>query len=413
VVAFVLPRVIFLIGGFLAAPLVLVGSTALLFAQDYRQWRGPSRDGSASGFIEPNPWPDQLVRRWRVDVGAGYATPIVAGDLVYAFTRQADNEVMTALRVETGEVVWRRSYPAPYDVGAASAAHGPGPKATPLFHGGRLYTLGISGIVSAFDGRSGDMLWQIPADKEHPYYGTSVSPLAVGETVVVHPGNYGPLTAFDSKTGQVRWKWTGDGGAFASPILATVSGVPQIISVMDHFVVGLSPVDGSLLWQHAWGRSLHITPLVYRDTVIVSGMNMGVTALAPRQRDGKWTVEVAWETKEVSMFLSNPVVVGDALFGLSQRNSGQFFALDAASGQILWLGQPREATNTAVVKAGALLFLLNDDAELIVARASRMGFEPVKRYTVADSATWAQPAISGSQIFVKDQSSIALWTVPH
>ena len=149
---------------------------------------------------------------------------------------------------------------------------------------------------------------------------------------------------------------------------------------------------------------------MYRDTVIVSGQNMGVTALAPVRHHNEWSVSVAWETKDVSMFLSNPVIVGDALFGLSHRASGQFFALDAATGKVLWLGEPREATNTAVAKAGDLVFLLNDDAELIVARSSRVRFEPIKRYVVAESATWAQPAISGSRIFIKDQTSLALWT---
>lgn len=77
----------------------------------------------------------------------------------------------------------------------------------------------------------------------------------------------------------------------------------------------------------------------------------------------------------------------------------------------LWLGEPRAATNTAVVKAGDVLLLLNDDAELIVARASRSGFEPIVRYIVVDSATWAQPAVSGNRVFVKDTSSLTLWTL--
>ena len=111
------------------------------------------------------------------------------------------------------------------------------------------------------------------------------------------------------------------------------------------------------------------------------------------------------------MYLSNPVVVAGTLFGLSHRARGQFFALDARTGATLWLGQPRQATNTAVVKAGHLLFLLNDDAELIVARSSRTGFESVTRYTVADRATWAQPVISGNRLFVKDVSSLTLWTL--
>ena len=111
------------------------------------------------------------------------------------------------------------------------------------------------------------------------------------------------------------------------------------------------------------------------------------------------------------MFLSNPVLAGDTLFGLSERASGQFLALDSKTGKVLWLGPPRQASNTAVVKSGGLLFLLDDNADLIVARASRNGFQPLKRYTVADSAIWAQAAISGNRIFVKDVSSLTLWTI--
>jgi outer membrane protein assembly factor BamB len=167
-----------------------------------------------------------------------------------------------------------------------------------------------------------------------------------------------------------------------------------------------------VLWQYPWaGGAGGTMPVLYGDTVIVSGLNVGVAAFKPTRRDGKWMAETVWETKDVSMYLSNPVVIGDTLFGLSHRASGQFFALDARTGQVLWLGQPRQATNTAFVKAGDLLFLLNDDAELIIARSSRTGFEPLKRYTVAESATWAQPTISGNRVFVKDVSSLTLWTL--
>ena len=118
-----------------------------------------------------------------------------------------------------------------------------------------------------------------------------------------------------------------------------------------------------------------------------------------------------WETAEVSLFLSNPVLVDDTLFGLSEKARGQFFALDADTGRVLWLGPPRQAENTAVVKAGRLLFSLNDDAELIVARSRRDGFDPLARYAVATSETWAQPAVSGNRIVVKDVSSVTLWTL--
>jgi outer membrane protein assembly factor BamB len=395
----------------------LIGCAGTAAAQgsprDYPQWRGLNRDGAASAFAEPTAWPDTLTRKWKVDVGEGYGTPLVVDDAVYVFTRRNATEVMTALDADTGKERWHTSYPAPYAPATPAAAHGVGPKATPLFHNGRLFTLGITGIVSAFDAATGTLAWQTPAPAEHPSYGTAVSPVADRDLVIVHPGNHGPLTAFDAKTGAV--KWTGsDRGAYASPIIVELDGLRQVVTMTQGSVLGVSVSDGARLWEYPWPSRTTpsaITPILHKDTLIVGSQDMGVTALKPTMRGGQWVVDVAWETKDVSLFLSNPVIIGDTLFGLSERARGQFFALDANTGVVLWRGQPRQASNTAVVKAGNLLLLLDDDAELIVARSSRSGFEPLKRYTVADSATWAQPTISGNRVFVKDVTSLSLWTL--
>jgi outer membrane protein assembly factor BamB len=396
---------------------VLIGCAGTAAAQssprDYPQWRGLNRDGAASAFSEPASWPDTLTRRWKVDVGEGYATPLVVANAVYVFTRRNGTEVMTALNAETGNELWHTSYPAPYAPATPAAAHGVGPKATPLFHNGRLYSLGVTGIVSAFDAATGKLAWQTPAAPEHPSYGTAVSPVGDKNLVIVHPGNHGPLTAFDAKTGAVKWAGS-DRGAYASPIIVELGGVRQVVTMTQGSVLGVSLSDGARLWEYPWlSRTTPsaITPILYGEMLIVSSQAMGVTALKPAERGGKWVVDVVWETKDVSLFLSNPVLVGDTLFGLSERARGQFFALDANTGKVLWLGQPRQASNTAVVKAGNLLFLLDDDAELIVARSSKRGFEPLKRYIVADSATWAQPTVSGNRIFVKEVTSLSLWTL--
>jgi hypothetical protein len=109
--------------------------------------------------------------------------------------------------------------------------------------------------------------------------------------------------------------------------------------------------------------------------------------------------------------MSTGVLIGNAVYGFSARNSGQFFALDANTGQTLWLSEPRQGDNAAVVRAGDLWFALETDAELVVARANPKQHEILKRYGVADSATWAQPVLSGNRVFIKDVSNISLWTL--
>src|SRR5262249_38332422 len=121
----------------LIAALAIAGSTDMVHGQnaagDWPQWRGPSRDGTVTGFAPPQPWPERLTRRWKVEVGTGYATPVVVGNRVYAFSRQQENEVLRALDAGSGAVIWESSYPAPFTMNPAAARHGPGPKSTPTY----------------------------------------------------------------------------------------------------------------------------------------------------------------------------------------------------------------------------------------------------------------------------------------
>jgi outer membrane protein assembly factor BamB len=377
---------------------------------DYPQWRGRDRDGSASGFVVPRVWPQTLTRRWCAEVGEGYSTPIVVGGTVYVFARQGENEVIAALDAATGSRRWRTAYPAPYMPSQPAAAHGAGPKATPLAYDGRLFTLGISGILSAVDAADGALLWQTPPPAEAPFYGAASSPLGEGNLVILHPGNYEPLTAFDALSGQRRWT-AGAGGFFSSPVAATLDGVRQVVTATQESIIGVA-LDGRVLWRQPWaGGEGSTTPVVDDGLVVIGSGRAGTVALRPALREGQWTVDTVWTAPAVTLYTSDPVVLNGAVYGLSTRDKGRFFALDATTGQTLWLGDPREADHTAIVKSGDFLFLLNDDAELVVARASRTAFEPLARYSVAESATWAQPLISGNRVYIKDVSNLTLWTL--
>jgi len=118
-----------------------------------------------------------------------------------------------------------------------------------------------------------------------------------------------------------------------------------------------------------------------------------------------------WHTDEVSTHMSDVVAADNVLFGLSHLNSGQYFALDLDSGQVLWKSEPRQANHAAIARAGNTIFSLEDDSELVIVRLNRQKFDAVARYEVATNETWTQPVISGNRIFVKDVSSLTLWTI--
>ena len=229
--------------------LVLVTVVAAQQPEDVPQWRGRLRDGGASAFVEPAAWPDRLTRRWRVEVGEGYSSPLVVGPTVFVFSRQDGREILRALDAATGAERWQAGYDAPYTPSPPTVAHGSGPKATPLAHEGKVFTLGISGILPAFDGQTGRLLWRTEAPAEAPYFSAASSPLGVPGLVIVHPGNYEALTAFDVSSGAVKWKTGRRRSFFMSPTLATLQGVPQVVSVTQAGVMSVTPSDG----RHAVG----------------------------------------------------------------------------------------------------------------------------------------------------------------
>jgi outer membrane protein assembly factor BamB len=385
-------------------------------AQDWPQWRGPNRDGASVSFRAPSSWPEALGSRWKIEVGQGYATPLLVDDRIHLFSRQGEEEVMTALDAASGEVIWRTSYPAPFEMNSSTSRHGPGPKSTPAYAGGRLYSFGMSSIVTAFDASTGQQLWQRPATEAQPDFHTAMSPIVDGSGVIIHTGGPGDtaLLALDAATGAVQWRWEGDSPAYGSPVVVDVSGVRQVVTFTHRNLVGVSRATGELLWSRPFttpSDTSSQTPILYRDTIIQAGRANGITAFRAFQRDGGWVTEDVWQTQEVSVHMTNGVAVDGVLYGLSHLNAGQYFALDLSDGTVLWKSPPRQAENAGMVNAGDTVFALEDDGELLAFEASRDGFSPIRRYEVADSETWTQPTISGNSVYVKDVSHLTLWTL--
>ena len=403
-----------------ATLLVLVLSAPAVLAQEWPQWRGPGRDGRIAPGTLPLSWPKVLKAGWKVPIGIGYSSPVVAGQRVFTFARNGENEVAESLDLATGKVLWAQSYAAPYNLNPAARSHGKGPKSTPVVEAGRLYTLGLSGILSAFDAASGRPLWRKDFSGQFregaPTFGAAMSPAVADGLLLAHVGGEGDgaLTAFDAATGAVRWAWKGDGPAYASPVVAAIGGVRQVVTQTQKQVVGLSLAKGELLWSLPFTTPYEqnaVTPVISGDTVVYSGLDQGLNAVRIVRKGTGWAAEPAWKTSEVSLYMSSPVLDGGRLYGFSHRNKGQYFAVDAATGKTVWLSEGRQGDNAAVLAGRDVLLILTTDGELVVAKKDAPTFAPIATYTVAQSATWAHPALVGSTLLVKDAETLAQWKV--
>ena len=394
---------------------------APLAAFDFPQWRGPARDGRVSVPAREG-WPEALRVGWKVKVGIGHASPVVAGDRVFLFSREGEEEVAQSFELATGKRVWRGAYPAPYSMNPAATSHGKGPKSTPVVADGRLYTLGISGILSCYDATSGHLVWRKEFagqfKETSPLYGTAMSPVVEGGVLIAHVGGHGDgaLTAFDSATGAVRWAWKGDGPGYASPVVGTIGGARQVVTQSQDNVVGLSAEKGELLWKIPLTTAYEqnaVTPVLADDLVVYGGLDQPLRAVRVVKKGAAWAPGRVWENAEVATYLSSPVLEGGKLYGFSHRKRGQFFCLDAATGRTVWLSDGRQAENAAILAGGGALFILTTDGALVVAARDAAAFKTLRTWKVAESATWAHPAVVEGALLVKDVDTLTLWRVPQ
>lgn len=265
-----------------ASPSVAMGIT------DWPQWRGPNRDGLVTDAFIPDSWPKELKQEWRVTVGVGHSSPVLANGKIYVFARQGEEEVLLCLDAATGKEIWRSGQAIAYEMNPAARGHGKGPKSTPVVSNGTVCTLGISGVVSCHEAVTGGLKWRREFSKLYPNtsppYGTAMSPVVDNGLLIAHVGGHdkGALTAFELETGKVRWANEADGPAYSSPIVVTFAGVRQVVTFMQKDLVGVEAATGKLLWKIPAKSEYYtnsVTAVAYKELVIFAREGQGLTAI--------------------------------------------------------------------------------------------------------------------------------------
>jgi outer membrane protein assembly factor BamB len=396
---------------------VLLFSANWLAAQDWPQWRGPNRDNKVVGFTAPATWPKELTKKWQVTVGLGDASPALVGDKVYVFTRQGGDEVISCLDASTGKEVWKNKYSAPAFTGADSRDH-LGPRSTPAVAEGKVCTLGVLGKLSCLDASTGKFVWQKDSPG-FPRFHTASSPIIVEGKCIALLGTdgKGALTAFDLANGEAKWSWTGEtgqGAAYGSPVLATIEGTKQLVTLTAISVVGIGLADGKLLWQitpAAGGKGyVSNTPIVDGQTVIYIRPGMGTVAAKIEKQGDAFTAKQLWSKTQPTTQFTTPVLKEGLLYGLT--SSGSFYCMNAQTGDVLWTDSARRGDPAAILDVGPVLLAQTSNSELAAFKPSNKEYTELAKIKIAANTPWAYPIIAGNRVFVKDRDSLTLWTIP-
>lgn len=407
--------------------MVIMAASAAV-GQDWPQWRGPNRDARAAGFKAPPTWPAQLAEKWKVTVGDGVASPSLVGDKLYVFARQDGNEILRCLNAATGDEIWKDQYETEAVRGPASRFDGP--RSSPTVAEGKVVTLGAQGMLSCLNADNGKLVWRNDENVGAvPRFATSSSPIVVAGLVMTEYGaeETGGIAAYDINTGDERWKWTGSGAAYGSPVQLTIDGVDVIVAPMADKMVALAAADGKLLWEmpYTQGRYNSATPIVSESTLIMAGPTSGMTALKITKQGDEVAAEGIWKNTDNSVGFNTPVLKDGKLYGISGLNS--LFCINVESGKTDWnapLGGEGQAPaeqggggrrgggggdgyGSVVDVSSALLALIPNGQLTVFAPGDE--FSQLVTYKVAEAGAYAYPVPSQFGLFIKDQDSVTLW----
>ena len=401
-----------LIVGSMAGMLILV-LTSSAYAQDWPQWRGINRDGNVTGFKAPQNWPKELQQQWKITVGLGDASPVLVGKKLYSFSRQGTDEVVLCLDASSGKELWQNKYAAVVVTGPSASAH-QGPRSTPAVADGKIITLGVGGVLSCLDANKGTVVWRKEnASNLFPDFYTAMSPIILDGMCIVQLGgkNNGTIVAFDLANGNEKWKWTGDGPTYSSPVLMIVEGQKQLVVFTEKNLVGLNLTVGKKLWEVEslpQNRFYNCaTPVINGQTVIVTGQGTGTKAIRIEKQGDGFVPKELWNNTELGTKFNTPVIKDGFLYGLS--NGRKFYCMDAAKGLTMWTDTTMNSDFGALLNCGSVIMSLPGNSNLIVFKPNEKAYTELMKIKVSDKPVFSTPVVSGNWIFIKDAETLTLY----
>ena len=402
--------------GLLGLLLVLPGADA----SDWPQWRGPERTGHVPpGERIPSPLPTEPKILWRVKIGEGLASPVVASGKVFHMDNQNGREILHALDATDAKELWRADIGEVFEDPQSPA----GPRCTPLVDGDRVYAQSCRGELKCLKCADGSQLWHVNYTKDFSAviigekgtsvgaarHGNNASPVIDGDRLFAPVGgtNGDGVVCFQKTSGAVIWKSQNDQAAYSAPIVATIQGVKQLVDFTVDGLIGLDIRDGKLLWRVPLKTSAgrHVTtPVVIEDSVIVSSHEIGLVCVRLSRQGEDWQAAKAWTKKESAINFSSPVVSGNYLYGLGP--SKNLICVDVKTGAQMWskpgyIAGSAGNSHAGFIVMGNNILALTDGGQLVLFAIDPKEFKEISNVQVCGK-TWCNPAYADGKLFLRD-----------
>lgn len=380
----------------------------LITDRDWPAYRGAERDGVIQTDLSHIDWRTAPQEVWRHPIGAGWSSFAVVGGLAFTQEQRGPKECVVCYDIETGRQIWEHSDDARFE----EALGGVGPRATPTVFGGRVYSLGATGLLNCLEARTGQRLWQqnilSESGAKNLEWAMAGSPFVSEQFVIVNPGGAGhqALLALNPQTGERKWAAGSDQASYTAPRVVTLLETPQVLLFDGKGMAGHALSDGKPLWRLDWENDPKVNaaiPVVVNDHSILmaSGYGLG-SALVTLKREGdQWSVSTAWKSRHFRLKFNPAVRDGDFAWALDEGILG---CLNLKDGTQPW--KKGRYGYGQLLLAGSTLIVQAESGDVAFVRASPEKYEELVRFPALTDKTWNLPVVWRDLLLVRNAAEV-------
>jgi outer membrane protein assembly factor BamB len=393
--------------------LVLINAASAK-AEEWPKWMGPAGTGISTNSILQQ-WPAGGPKKvWSKNIGLGFSSVVGLNGKIYALAMDGQNDVLSAIDADTGNVIWTQACPVTHKADQPQAkndANGlPVPEASPTIDGDHIYTYGGGADLICRNLVDGKLLWHINVLDETGasilQWNAASSPLVSENYVYVQGGQDGAVAvAVDKSSGEIVWKAEKGIGGYAAPILVMVEGSPQLIVFAGKALFGLDPQFGKTLWKYPWETSYDVnaaTPVFQNGNLfITTGYGHGC-AMFQVHATG---VKLEWKGKEISSKYQPCILDNGQLIG---NSGGRLKCLKWPTAKTLWSSSKVElGEGGSFIIDGSRLISISEHGKLSLVELDAAGPKVLNEVELFDyDKVWSSPVIYHGKLYVKGKEEL-------
>lgn len=384
---------------------------------EWPQFRGPESTGHQQTGLEIDlDWenhPPELI--WKVPVGPGWSSFVVAGKLLFTQEQLGEAEAVICYQADTGEEVWSQRIESRF----FEALGGAGPRATPTLAQGGLFVQGASGQVQRLDPKTGDVVWAVDlrevAKRQPPTWGFSSSPLVMGSVVIVHAGGAGDLgtLAFDIESGELKWSAVAGDHTYSSAQRANLAGKDYVLMLTNTGLNVLDPATGESQLDYTWkygGYRVLQPAVVDGDSVLLpTGPGGGTRRIRLKRTDKGFDAEELWTSRVLNPDFNDLVIYKNHAYGF---DGSIFTCVNLADGKRMWKRGRYGKGQVLLLEDSGLLLVASEKGKVVLVSAEPSIHQELVSFQALEGRTWNHPVVVGDRLYLRNSREAACYRLP-